>query len=79
MSKTFRAWKIDQPLLLPPMAQDFVDKDHLARFVASLVTEQLDLIEITVTYSSEKGGKGSFRGPRRLDAAQNALHSVAAM
>jgi hypothetical protein len=47
MSKSFRAWKIDQPLLPPPMAQDFVDRDHLARFVAGLVTEQLDLIEMT--------------------------------
>ncbi len=55
MSKTFRAWKIDQPLLLPPLVQDFVAKDHLARFVASLVTEQLDLIEITAAYSGVKG------------------------
>ena len=36
MSKTFRAWKIDQPLLLPPVVQDFVAKDHLARFVRHL-------------------------------------------
>jgi transposase len=55
MSKTFRAWKIDQPLFLPPSVQDFVAKDHLARFVVSLVTEQLDLIEITAAYSGEKG------------------------
>src|SRR5208283_5142184 len=55
MSKTFRAWKIDEPLLLPPVVQDFVAKDHLARFVVSLVTEQLDLTGITVSYSSEKG------------------------
>jgi transposase len=55
MSKTFRAWKIDQPLLLPPVVQDFVAKDHLARFVLGLVMDELDLIEITVTYSSEKG------------------------
>ena len=55
MSKTFRAWKIDQPLLLPPVVQDFVAKDHLARFVVCLVTEQLDLIEIVAAYSSVKG------------------------
>ena len=55
MSKTFRAWKIDQPLLLPPLVQDFVAKDHLARFVVSLVTEQLDLTGITAAYSSAKG------------------------
>jgi len=55
MSKTFRAWKIDQPLFLPPTVQDFVAEDHLARFVLSLVREDLDLAEITGTYGSEKG------------------------
>ena len=55
MSKTFRAWKIDQPLLLPPTVQDFVAKDHLARFVLGLVMDELDLIEITAAYSGEKG------------------------
>jgi len=55
MSKTFRAWNIDQPQLLPPTVQDFVAKDHLAHFVVDLVTEQPDLIEITGTYGSERG------------------------
>ena len=36
MSKTFRPWKIDEPLLLPPVVQEFVAKDHLARLVLSL-------------------------------------------
>ena len=31
MSKTFRPWKIDQPLLLPASVPDFVGKDLLAR------------------------------------------------
>src|SRR6266496_1366440 len=55
MSKTFRPWKIDDPLLLPPMVQDFVGKDHLARFVLSLVRDDVDLAEITGTYGSERG------------------------
>jgi len=55
MSKTFRAWKIDQPFFLPPTAQDFVAKDHLARFVLSLVREEVDLVAITGTYGSERG------------------------
>src|ERR1039457_3336551 len=55
MSKTFRAWTIEQPQLLPPTVQDFVAKDHLARFVVNLVTEQLDLAEIAGAYGSEKG------------------------
>ena len=37
MSKTFRPWKIDEPLLLPPVVQEFVAKDHLARLVLGLV------------------------------------------
>ena len=53
MSKTFRAWKIDEPLFLPPTVGDFVAKDHLARFVLSLVKDELDLVEITGTYVSE--------------------------
>jgi transposase len=55
MSKTFRPWKIDEPLLLPPTVQDFVAADHLARFVLSLVREAVDLAKITGTYGSERG------------------------
>src|ERR1700682_4535962 len=55
MSKTFRAWKIDEPLFLPPMVQDFVAKDHLAGFVLSLVRDDIDLAEIAGRYGSERG------------------------
>ena len=55
MSKTFRAWKIDQPLLLPLSVQDFVSNDHLARFVLALIVDEFDLIEIVAAYSNEKG------------------------
>jgi transposase len=55
MSKTFRAWKIDEPVFLPPTVGDFVAEDHLARFVLSLVKDELDLVEITGTYGSERG------------------------
>jgi transposase len=55
MSKTFRPWKIDEPLLLPPTVQDFVGPGHLARFVLSLVREAIDLSKITGTYGSERG------------------------
>jgi len=41
MSKTFRAWKIDEPLFLPRRVQDFVAEGHLARFVLSLVRETI--------------------------------------
>jgi transposase len=55
MSKTFRAWKIDEPLFLPPSVQDFVSENHLARFVVSLVRDDLGLAEITGAYGSERG------------------------
>ena len=55
MSKTFRAWKIDEPLLLPPLVQDFVAADHLARFVLSLVRDEIDLAAIIASYDSDRG------------------------
>lgn len=55
MSKTFRAWRCDEPLLLPPSVEDFVPGDHLSRFVVSLVRESLDLRAIHAAYSGEKG------------------------
>ena len=55
MSKTFRAWKIDAPMLLPATVQDFVDRKHLATFVLNVVKDELDLAEILACYCSEKG------------------------
>jgi len=55
MSKTFRAWKIDDPMLLPATVQDFVDKKHLATFVLNVVRNELNLAKILACYSSEKG------------------------
>jgi transposase len=55
MSKIFRPWKIDEPLLLPATVADFVAEDHLARFVLSVVRDEVDLVKITGTYGSERG------------------------
>src|ERR1700730_6727675 len=55
MSKTFRPWKIDEPLLLPAQVRDFVAADHLARFVLSLVRDEIDLAVITSSYDSDRG------------------------
>src|ERR1700692_2651618 len=55
MSKTFRAWKIDEPMFLPPRVQDFVAEGHLARFVLDLVRDEIDLIEISASYESDRG------------------------
>ena len=55
MSKRYRPWKIDEPMLLLATVQEFVDKDHLARFVLSLVVEEIDLEEIERVYRVERG------------------------
>jgi transposase len=55
MSKDFRPWKIDEAQLLPPSVQDYVPKDHLSRLIVALVTEQLDLSEISGSYISVLG------------------------
>jgi transposase len=55
MSKTFRPWRIDEPLLLPAQVQDFVAANHLARFVLSLVRDEIDLAAITSSYDSDRG------------------------
>jgi hypothetical protein len=60
MSKTFRGWKIDGPLLLPPTVGDFVAEDHLARFVLNLVRDDIDLAEITGSYGSERASRRSI-------------------
>ena len=55
MSKRFRPWTPEQNLLLPPSVQDWVDPDHLSRFVLNVVQEQLDLAEILKEYKEERG------------------------
>jgi transposase len=55
MSKRYRPWKIGEPMLLPATVQDFVDKDHLARFVLNLVIEEIDLEEIARGYRVDRG------------------------
>jgi hypothetical protein len=37
------------------VVQEFVAKDHLARFVLNLVRDDIDLIEITSSYAGERG------------------------
>jgi transposase len=55
MSKTFRAWDVDQAWLLPPSVHQFVAPGHLAHFVRDTVREALDLSAITGVYKGEQG------------------------
>ncbi len=55
MSKTFRAWDVDQAWLLPPSVHEFVPPGHLAHFVRDTVREALDLSAIIGDYKAEQG------------------------
>lgn len=55
MSKTFRAWDVDQGWLLPASLHQFVPPGHLAHFVRDTVREALDLSAIMGVYKSEQG------------------------
>jgi len=55
MSKTFRAWDVDQGWLLPPSVHDFVPAGHLAHFVRDTVREGLDLSAILGSYEEDRG------------------------
>ena len=55
MSKTFRSWDVEQPLLLAPSVQELVPAGHLAHFVRDTVRESLDLSPILVVYREERG------------------------
>ena len=54
--KTFRVFAPDQELLLPPSLDDWLPAEHLARFIADLVDEHLDLSRILGAYAESRGG-----------------------
>jgi transposase len=55
VGKTFRRFDPDQILLMPPSLNDWLPEDHLARFVAELVDEVLDLSAIYASYTEVRG------------------------
>lgn len=55
MSKTFRAWDVDQSWLLPPSVHEFVPAGHVAHFVRDTVRESLDLSAVLSAYVEERG------------------------
>uniref|UniRef100_UPI0038D35C8B transposase n=1 Tax=Streptomyces shenzhenensis TaxID=943815 RepID=UPI0038D35C8B len=55
VDKRFRAFDPNQVLLLPPSLDDWLPQDHLARFVADLVDEVLDLTAIRADYTEKRG------------------------
>ncbi|HJD83265.1 IS1182 family transposase [Kitasatospora aureofaciens] len=55
VDKTFRTFDPHQVLLLPPSLDDWLPEGHLARFVADLVDEVLDLSPILADYTEKRG------------------------
>jgi transposase len=55
MSKTFRAWEVEQRWLLPPSVLELVPPGHPAHFVRELVRQDLDLSAILDAYVEERG------------------------
>jgi transposase len=55
VDKRFRAFDPHQVLLLPPSLDDWLPQDHLARFVADLVDDVLDLSSIRADYTEKRG------------------------
>ncbi|MGW9048448.1 IS1182 family transposase [Streptomyces lydicus] len=55
MDKTFRAFDPHQVLLLPPSLDDWLPEGHLARFVADLIDEVLNLSPVLADYTDKRG------------------------
>jgi transposase len=60
MSKTFRAWDVDQVWLLPPSVHDFVPAGHPAHLVRELVRTELDLAAILDPYERQERGQPPY-------------------
>ncbi|MBT2607186.1 IS1182 family transposase [Streptomyces sp. ISL-87] len=55
VDKRFRAFDPHQVLLLPPSLDDWLPEGHLARFVADLVDDVLDLGPVLADYTEKRG------------------------
>lgn len=57
---TFRKYDPKQTLLLPPNLDEWLPREHLARIVAQVVDEHLDLGPLLATYRNAEGGFPAF-------------------
>ena len=55
-AKTFRSYDQGQMFLMPPSLDDWLPKDHTARFISEVVDELLDLSVIYASYVEASGG-----------------------
>lgn len=61
----FRRYDPKQTLILPPDLNEWLPPNHLARIVAQVVDEDLDLAPLLASYENEEGGRPAFH-PRML-------------
>jgi len=54
-SRTFRDYDQHQSFLLPPSLDDWLPKDHTARFISEAVDETLDLASVYASYERSDG------------------------
>jgi transposase len=54
-SRTFRDYDQHQSFLLPPSLDDWLPKDHTARFISEAVDEMLDLSSVYASYERSDG------------------------
>ena len=55
VDKTFRRFDPDQQFLLPPSLDEWLPANHLARFIAELVDEHLDLSRFLAVFTEGRG------------------------
>ena len=55
MSRAFTDWNVDQAILFPATARDYVPEDHPVHYVRQLVAEELDLSPIFESYKDGTG------------------------
>jgi hypothetical protein len=62
VDKVFRPFDPAQVLLLPPSVDEWLPADHLARFVAEVVDNALDLSPIYADYTEAGATRRTTRG-----------------
>jgi hypothetical protein len=70
MSKSFRAWDVDQAWLLPQSVHQCVPPGYLVHFARNTVREALDLSAIVGVYKAEEGQPAQGDGLSANGAAE---------
>jgi hypothetical protein len=73
VGKAFRVFAPDQGSLAPPSRDDWLPAEHLARLIAVLVDEHLDLVRIRAAYTE---GRGAPPCDPRLTSIQGGVESA---